>query len=111
MLIEEKNRKIEELSHEVLKLQFENEERDQSMEQYSNFEKAYKENINRLNESIFQHEKNSKNYDANIKNLKNALKELFKMNNIDEIDNKILNKLNEINLYKSHEELVYITKR
>lgn len=81
------------------------------MEQYNNFEKAYKDNINRLNETIFNHEKNTKNYDLNLKNLKNSLKELFKMNNIGEIDNKIFGKLNEINLYKSHEELVYITKR
>jgi chromosome segregation ATPase len=111
LLTEEKNKKLEELSQETLKLHFENEDKSQSLEQYINFEKAYKDNINRLNELIFNHEKNNKNYDINLKNLKASLKELFKMNNIDQVDSKIFSKLNEINLFNSHEELVYIIKR
>jgi len=106
LITEEKNKKLEELSQETLKLHFENEEKSQSLEQYINFEKAYKDNINRLNELIFNHEKNNKNYDINLKNLKASLKELFKMNNIDQVDSKIFSKLNEINLFNSHEELV-----
>ena len=99
------------MAQQTLKLHFEIEETQQSLEQYNNFENAYKENINRLNEVIFNHEKNSKNYESNLKNLKNSLKEIFKQHNFIEVDNKILLKVNEINLVKSHEELVYITKR
>lgn len=110
MIIQEKNSKIEDLLQQNLKLQFENEETNQTLDQYNNFDKAYKDNINRLNESIFYNEKNIKSYDLNLKSLKNSLKELFKMNNISDLDCKIVNKVNEINLFKSHEEFVYIIK-
>ena len=51
-----------------------------------------------------------KNYEVNMKNLKISLTELFKMNNIGELDNKLFNKIKEINLFKSHEEMIYIIK-
>ena len=110
MQIEEKNKKIEDLIQNNLKLHFEIEESNQTLEQYNNFENAFKDNINSLNDNIFQNEKNMKNYEINTKNLKLSLTELFKMNNLGELDNKLFNKIKEINLFKSHDELIYIIK-
>jgi chromosome segregation ATPase len=110
LIIEEKRRKIEEIQHQKLTLQLEIEETSQTLKQFTNFENAYKDNINRLNETIFNFEKNNKNYEINLKNLKFGLNEIFKEQNISEIDKKMITKVNEINLHRSHEELIYIIK-
>lgn len=108
--MDEKNKKIDELLQKTLYQQFEIEDTNQNLQQYKNFDTEYKDKINKQNELIFKNENNMKSYDLNLKSLKTSLQGLFGKNNIGDIDNKIFSKVDEINLFKSHDEIYYIIK-